>query len=99
MAQSLKNLKLTSRKNLSAEDQEKALQILQNSTAVATEPIGAQTATELEGEKDVVRISIDIPRPLYEKVKKESKMRGYSMRAFFVQRGWEYFDKQSDKPS
>lgn len=90
MAQSLKNLKLTSRKNLSAEDQEKALQMLQN-------PIIAEAAAvveEKEAEKDVVRISIDIPRPLYEKVKKESKMRGYSMRAFFVQRGWEYFDKQ-----
>ena len=98
MAQSLKNLKLTSRKNLSAEDQEKALQILQNPTVV-TQPIVEQAPIESDVEKDVVRISIDIPRPLYEKVKKESKMRGYSMRAFFVQRGWEYFDKQADKPS
>ena len=89
MAQSLKNLKLTSRKNLSAEDQEKALQMLQN-PVIAEEPV----VEEKEVAKDVVRISIDIPRPLYEKVKKESKMRGYSMRAFFVQRGWEYFDKQ-----
>ena len=89
MAQSLKNLKLTSRKNLSAEDQEKALQMLQN-PVIAEEPV----VVEKEVAKDVVRISIDIPRPLYEKVKKESKMRGYSMRAFFVQRGWEYFDKQ-----
>ena len=90
MAQSLKNLKLMSRKNLSAEDQEKALQMLQN-PVIAEEPA---VVAEKEAEKDVVRISIDIPRPLYEKVKKESKMRGYSMRAFFVQRGWEYFDKQ-----
>ena len=90
MAQSLKNLKLTSRKNLSAEDQEKALQMLQN-PVIAEEPVVVE---EKEVAKDVVRISIDIPRPLYEKVKKESKMRGYSMRAFFVQRGWEYFDKQ-----
>ena len=91
MAQSLKNLKLTSRKNLSAEDQEKALQMLQN-PVIAEEPV--VVVVEKEVAKDVVRISIDIPRPLYEKVKKESKMRGYSMRAFFVQRGWEYFDKQ-----
>lgn len=86
MAQSLKNLKLTSRKNLSADEQEAALQALQNKTIVAEE------APAIATEKDVVRISIDIPRPLYEKVKKESKLRGYSMRAFFVQRGWEYFE-------
>lgn len=86
MAQSLKNLKLTSRKNLSADEQEAALQALQNKAIIAEEvPMVAV-------EKDVVRISIDIPRPLYEKVKKESKLRGYSMRAFFVQRGWEYFE-------
>ncbi len=87
MAQSLKNLKLTSRKNLSADEQEAALQSLQNKT------IAVEEAPATAVEKDVVRISIDIPRPLYEKVKKESKLRGYSMRAFFVQRGWEYFDK------
>ncbi len=86
MAQSLKNLKLTSRKNLSADEQEAALQALQNKTIVAEEE------PTIAVEKDVVRISIDIPRPLYEKVKKESKLRGYSMRAFFVQRGWEYFE-------
>lgn len=90
MAQSPKNLKLTSGKNLNTDEQEKALQALQNQVIPVEEPTTLPTETD----RDVVRISIDIPRPLYEKVKKESKLRGYSMRAFFVQRGWEYFDKQ-----
>jgi hypothetical protein len=83
-----KNIKMSSRRNLTPDDQEKALLQLQNITAVTT----TTTPPEVE-EKDVVRISIDIPRPLYEKVKKEAKLRGYSMRAFFVQRGWEYFEQ------
>lgn len=89
MEKNPKNMKLASRRNLSADEQEKALQQLQGiipQTAAAPEP-------SVE-EKDVVRISIDIPRPLYEKVKKEAKLRGYSMRAFFVQRGWEYFESE-----
>ncbi len=94
MAQSLKNIKLTSRKNLSSDEQEKALEALQNQTVAPTPP-AVVAAADPEPEKDIVRISIDIPFPLYEKVKKEAKLRGYSMRAFFVQRGWEYFDKQT----
>jgi hypothetical protein len=89
MEKNPKNIKMSSRRNLSTDDQEKALEQLQK--IVAKPAIVAEPEVE---EKDVVRISIDIPRPLYEKVKKESKMRGYSMRAFFVQRGWEYFDKE-----
>lgn len=88
MEKNPKNIKMSSRRNLSPDDQEKALQQLQS--IVATPP-PATVEPEVE-EKDVVRISIDIPRPLYEKVKKEAKLRGYSMRAFFVQRGWEYFE-------
>ena len=90
MEKNPKNIKMSSRRNLSPEDQEKALQQLQNISATTTPP-PATVEPEVE-EKDVVRISIDIPRPLYEKVKKEAKLRGYSMRAFFVQRGWEYFE-------
>ena len=82
---------MSSRRNLSPDDQEKALQQLQNISASTPTPPPAIVEPEVE-EKDVVRISIDIPRPLYEKVKKEAKLRGYSMRAFFVQRGWEYFE-------
>ena len=89
MEKNPKNIKMSSRRNLSPDDQEKALQQLQNISA--TTPPPATVEPEVE-EKDVVRISIDIPRPLYEKVKKEAKLRGYSMRAFFVQRGWEYFE-------
>jgi hypothetical protein len=88
MEKNPKNIKMSSRRNLSPDDQEKALQQLQNITPT---PPPAIVEPEVE-EKDVVRISIDIPRPLYEKVKKEAKLRGYSMRAFFVQRGWEYFE-------
>jgi hypothetical protein len=96
MAQSLKNMKMTSRKSMTTDEQEKAFQALQNpTTPVAVEPTPVVVAIPVvENEKDVVRISIDIPRPLYEKVKAESKLRGYSMRAFFVQRGWEYFEKE-----
>ena len=90
MEKNPKNIKMSSRRNLSPDDQEKALQQLQNISAQTTPP-PATVEPEVE-EKDVVRISIDIPRPLYEKVKKEAKLRGYSMRAFFVQRGWEYFE-------
>ena len=82
---------MSSRRNLSPDDQEKALQQLQNIVASTPTTLPATVEPEVE-EKDVVRISIDIPRPLYEKVKKEAKLRGYSMRAFFVQRGWEYFE-------
>lgn len=89
MEKNPKNIKMSSRRNLSTDDQEKAFEQLQK---IVDQPT-ATTEPEAE-EKDVVRISIDIPRPLYEKVKKESKLRGYSMRAFFVQRGWEYFDKE-----
>ena len=89
MEKNPKNIKMSSRRNLSPDDQEKALQQLQ--IISATTPPPATVEPEVE-EKDVVRISIDIPRPLYEKVKKEAKLRGYSMRAFFVQRGWEYFE-------
>ncbi len=89
MERNPKNIKMSSRRNLSTDDQEKALEQLQK---IAPKP-KAMAEPEIE-ERDVVRISIDIPRPLYEKVKKESKLRGYSMRAFFVQRGWEYFDKE-----
>lgn len=91
MEKNPKNIKMSSRRNLSPDDQEKALQQLQNISASTTTPPPATVEPEVE-EKDVVRISIDIPRPLYEKVKKEAKLRGYSMRAFFVQRGWEYFE-------
>ena len=92
MEKNPKNMKLASRRNLSTDEQEKALQQLQNAIAPKTEAVSlAEPETE---ERDVVRISIDIPRPLYEKVKKESKLRGYSMRAFFVQRGWEYFENE-----
>ena len=97
MAQNLKNLKMTSRKNLTTDDQEKAFQALQNPISTPSAPtveVVAAAVPAVENEKDVVRISIDIPRPLYEKVKVESKLRGYSMRAFFVQRGWEYFEKE-----
>lgn len=94
MAQNLKNLKMTSRKNLNTDDQEKAFQALQNPVTLPVVEQSPVAAPVVENEKDVVRISIDIPRPLYEKVKVESKLRGYSMRAFFVQRGWEYFDKE-----
>jgi hypothetical protein len=90
MAKSLKDIKLTSKKNLSAEEQEKAFLKLQ--MTADTSHTKAADIVEAD-DKDVVRISIDIPKPLYEKVKKESKLRGYSMRAFFVQRGWEYFEK------
>lgn len=90
MEKNPKNMKLASRRTFSADEQEKALQQLQSTV---TPKMNAVTEPETE-ERDVVRISIDIPRPLYEKVKKESKLRGYSMRAFFVQRGWEYFDKE-----
>ncbi len=89
MEKNPKNIKMSSRRNLSPDDQEKALQQLQNISATTPPPIIVEPEVE---EKDVVRISIDIPRPLYEKVKKEAKLRGYSMRAFFVQRGWEYFE-------
>ena len=89
MEKNPKNIKMSSRRNLSPDDQEKALQQLQNISATTTPPATVEPEVE---EKDVVRISIDIPRPLYEKVKKEAKLRGYSMRAFFVQRGWEYFE-------
>ena len=91
MEKNPKNIKMSSRRNLSPDDQEKALQQLQSIVATTTTPPPATVEPEVE-EKDVVRISIDIPRPLYEKVKKEAKLRGYSMRAFFVQRGWEYFE-------
>ena len=91
MEKNPKNIKMSSRRNLSPDDQEKALQQLQNISATTTTPPLAIVEPEVE-EKDVVRITIDIPRPLYEKVKKEAKLRGYSMRAFFVQRGWEYFE-------
>ena len=93
MAQNLKNLKMTSRKNLNTDDQEKAFQALHNQETVAVKEAVVDVPTT-ENDKDVVRISIDIPRPLYDKVKVESKLRGYSMRAFFVQRGWEYFEKE-----
>ena len=89
MEKNPKNIKMSSRRNLSPDDQEKALQQLQNISAPPPPPATVEPEVE---EKDVVRISIDIPRPLYEKVKKEAKLRGYSMRAFFVQRGWEYFE-------
>jgi hypothetical protein len=91
MEKNPRNMKLASRRNLSADEQEKALQQLQGITPQVTPRIVEEPAIE---EKDVVRISIDIPRPLYEKVKKEAKLRGYSMRAFFVQRGWEYFESE-----
>lgn len=91
MEKNPKNIKMSSRRNLSPDDQEKALQQLQSIVATTPTPPPATVEPEVE-EKDVVRISIDIPRPLYEKVKKEAKLRGYSMRAFFVQRGWEYFE-------
>jgi hypothetical protein len=91
MEKNPKNLKLASRRTFSTEEQEKALQQLQNASTEKTTP--TPPLPEIE-ERDVVRISIDIPRPLYEKVKKESKLRGYSMRAFFVQRGWEYFESE-----
>ena len=93
MEKNPKNMKLASRRSFSTDEQEKALQHLQNislSKDVVPSPV-ISSEPEIE-EKDVVRISIDIPRPLYEKVKKEAKLRGYSMRAFFVQRGWEYFE-------
>ena len=90
MEKNPKNIKMSSRRNLSTDDQEKALEQLQKIAPKAAIVISEPEAEE----RDVVRISIDIPRPLYEKVKKESKLRGYSMRAFFVQRGWEYFDKE-----
>ena len=89
MEKNPKNIKMSSRRNLSPDDQEKALQQLQIISATTPPPTTVEPEVE---EKDVVRISIDIPRPLYEKVKKEAKLRGYSMRAFFVQRGWEYFE-------
>lgn len=91
MEKNPKNIKMSSRRNLSPDDQEKALQQLQSIVTTTTTLPPATVEPEVE-EKDVVRISIDIPRPLYEKVKKEAKLRGYSMRAFFVQRGWEYFE-------
>lgn len=91
MEKNPKNMKLASRRNLSADEQEKALQQLQGITPQVSPIAVAESAVE---EKDVVRISIDIPKPLYEKVKKEAKLRGYSMRAFFVQRGWEYFESE-----
>lgn len=93
MEKNPKTMKLASRRNLSTDEQEKALQQLQSATATKTMPIAPIAEPETE-ERDVVRISIDIPRPLYEKVKKEAKLRGYSMRAFFVQRGWEYFENE-----
>ena len=90
MEKNPKNMKLASRRTFSADEQEKALQQLQSTTVAKATPI---SEPEVE-ERDVVRISIDIPKPLYEKVKKEAKLRGYSMRAFFVQRGWEYFERE-----
>jgi hypothetical protein len=86
-----KNMKLASRRVFSTDEQEKALQQLQGITPPTTTDAIVEPSVE---EKDVVRISIDIPKPLYEKVKKEAKLRGYSMRAFFVQRGWEYFESE-----
>ena len=89
MAQSLKNLKLTSRKNLSAEDQEKALQSLYADESKKTNEKGSDN----KDSKETVRVTIDFPQATHDLIKAEMNYTGQTIKGFVSMLVREYFEK------
>lgn len=64
--------------------------------AVAAEPLAPEPPAELARRKrDVVRVSVDFPRPLYEAVVLESDEHAQTMRDFMLTLVRQYFERKN----
>jgi len=80
--------KISARKKISVEDQEKMLAALQKKDA--TTEVAQQTAPEPAKSKNkkaagkTQRVTVDFPQEMYEQMKEETQMNGQTLRGFVV---------------